>query len=107
MNETAVAVKEGELKSAFPTAPRQFSLAPRDLNEAMRLADMLAGSELVPKDFRGKPANVLVAVQWGVELGLQPMQALQNIAVINGRPSLWGDAVWALVKSHHLGEFTH
>jgi hypothetical protein len=28
------------------------------------------------------------------------MQALQGIAVINGRPSVWGDLMWALVTSH-------
>lgn len=99
-----VAVQADEKVTQLPT--RQFSLAPRDLEQAMKLSTMLADSELVPKDYRGKPANVLVAVQWGAEVGLQPLQALQNIAVINGRPSLWGDAVWALVKSHHLCEFT-
>jgi len=30
---------------------------------------------------------------------LQPMQAMQNIAVINGRPSIWGDAMIALVRA--------
>ena len=39
-------------------------------------------------------------MQWGFEIGLSPMQALQNISVINGRPSLWGDAMLALVQSH-------
>jgi len=48
---------------------------------------------------------VLVAIQWGMELGLAPMQALQSIAVINGRPSLWGDAVIALCKSHPICEW--
>lgn len=82
-------------------APKQnFSLAPKDLDEAMRFADMLASSALVPKDYVGKPGNCLVAIQWGMELGLQPMQAMQSIAVINGRPSLWGDAMLGLVKSH-------
>ena len=28
------------------------------------------------------------------------MQSLQNIAVINGRPSLWGDALIAVCKAH-------
>ncbi len=77
----------------------RFTLTPTSITEAMQFADMLAKSELVPKDFRDKPANVIVAMQWGLELGLQPLQALQNIAVINGRPSLWGDAVLALVMS--------
>lgn len=82
-----------------------FDLTPRSLEEAFRLAEVLASSELVPKDFRDKPANVLVAVQWGHEIGLKPMQALQNIAVINGRPSLWGDAMMALVRSDPRCEY--
>lgn len=87
-------------------APKQnFSLAPKDLDEAMRFADMLAGSALVPKDYVGKPGNCLVAIQWGMEIGLQPMQAMQSIAVINGRPSLWGDAMLGLVKSHPAFEW--
>lgn len=87
-------------------APKQnFSLAPKDLDEAMRFADMLANSVLVPKDYVGKPGNCLVAIQWGMELGLQPMQAMQSIAVINGRPSLWGDAMLALVKAHPAFEW--
>ena len=40
-----------------------------------------------------------------MELGLQPMQAMQSIAVINGRPSLWGDAMLALVKAHPAFEW--
>ncbi len=75
-------------------------LTPTTLDEAYRLAEFLADSTMVPKDYQGKPGNVLVAIQWGMELGLKPLQAMQNIAVINGRPSLWGDAVLALVLGH-------
>jgi hypothetical protein len=39
----------------------------------------------------------MIAVQMGADLGLKPMQSLQNIAVINGRPSVWGDAALGLV----------
>jgi hypothetical protein len=85
--------------------PQAFSLAPRNLDEAFRLADMLADSDLVPKDFKGKPGNVMIAMQWGMEVGLKPLQALQNIAVINGRPSMWGDAVLALVRASPLCEY--
>ena len=79
---------------------KQMGLMPQTLDQAMNLSKMLASSEFVPKDFRGKPENILVAIQWGAEVGLCPMQAMQNIAVINGRPSLWGDAMLALVQSH-------
>lgn len=87
------------------TAPGAFDLSPRSLEQAMQLANILADSSIVPKDFIGKPGNVLVAIQWGMELGLKPMQAMQNIAVINGRPSLWGDALLALVLASPVCEY--
>jgi hypothetical protein len=77
-----------------------FSLTPRNLSEAMEFAKIIADSDMVPKDYVKKPGNVLVAVQTGAEVGLKPMQSLQGIAVINGRPAIWGDAMWALVLAH-------
>lgn len=87
------------------TPAKSFSLAPQDLAQAIQFAEMMAKSSIIPKDFANNPGNILVAVQWGMELGLQPMQAMQNIAVINGRPSLWGDAVIGLVRSSPLCEY--
>jgi hypothetical protein len=48
------------------------------------------------------PEAILVAVQFGLELGLTPMQALQNVAVVNGRPAVWGDAQLGLCMSSPL-----
>ena len=76
------------------------TLAPRDLAEAMEFSKLIAQSGIVPKDYQGKPANVLVAVQLGMELGLAPMQAMQSIAVINGRPSIFGDGMLAICMAH-------
>jgi hypothetical protein len=77
-----------------------FALQPQSFDEAMRIATMISNSQLAPKDFRGKPEDTMVAMMMGQELGLNPMQAIQNIAVINGRPALWGDALLALVQNH-------
>lgn len=82
--------------TALPVVGQSF--APQNLDEAIRFAEILAKSSIVPKEYQGNPGNVLVAVQWGMEIGLQPLQAMQNIAVINGRPSIWGDAALALVR---------
>jgi hypothetical protein len=79
---------------------RVAAFTPQTLTEAIALSKLIANSELAPKDFKGKPANVLIAMQMGAEVGLAPMAALQNIAVINGRPSLWGDGALAVVMSH-------
>jgi hypothetical protein len=79
---------------------QQFNLTPRNLTEAMEFATIISKSDMVPKHYIGKPGNVMVAVQMGAELGLKPMQALQGIAVVNGNPTIWGDAMWALIISH-------
>lgn len=76
------------------------TLNPTNMTEAMEFSKFLSTSTHIPKDFQGNPNNILVAIQWGYEIGLAPMQALQNIAVINGRPSLWGDSMIAVCKAH-------
>lgn len=65
-----------------------------------RFALMLAKSDLIPRELRGNPANCCLVLTQGLELGLPPMAALNNIAVINGRPCVWGDSALAVVQSH-------
>lgn len=76
-----------------------MDITPRTLTEAKELATLMSESSLVPKDYQRAPHNILVAMMMGAEVGLRPMQAIQNIAVINGRPSVWGDAALAIVKA--------
>lgn len=77
-----------------------FCLTPTSLDEAQRFATILSKTELVPKAYQGKPDAIVVAMAWGAEIGLSGLQAVQNIASINGRPSLWGDAALAVVMAH-------
>jgi hypothetical protein len=79
---------------------KAISFAPQNLEQAISFSKLVATSDLVPKDYKGKPGNVLIAIQMGAEVGLAPMQALQSVAVINGRPSLWGDGALAVVQTH-------
>lgn len=73
---------------------------PQSLDEWMKLSTMIANSELCPKAYKGKPESVFIAAQMGTEIGLNYMQAIQGIAVINGLPCLWGDAALAVVRTH-------
>lgn len=59
---------------------------------------MVASSGLAPKGME-TPQAILIAVQMGAELGMPPMASLQNVAVINGRPSVWGDAMLGVCRS--------
>jgi hypothetical protein len=78
---------------------RASGLALQSFDDAFRFAKMVAASDFAPKDFKGKAESCLLAIQHGSEVGLSPMQSLQSIAVINGRPTIWGDAALALVQS--------
>ena len=93
------------MSNEVTTSKAGFSLTPQSIDEAMRFADILSKSNLVPKDYQGNPGNCIIAMQWGGEIGLPPLQAMQSIAVINGRPSIWGDAMLALVRGSGLLEY--
>jgi hypothetical protein len=84
---------------------RAGGLALQSFDDAFRFSKMVASSEFAPKDFRGKPESCMLAIQHGSEVGLSPMQSLQSIAVINGRPTIWGDAALALVQSSPVCEY--
>jgi hypothetical protein len=73
-------------------------LRPQSFSELVQFAQMAAKSSMVPAQYKGQPESIMLAIQMGSELGLAPMQALQNIAVINGRPAVWGDAVVGLCR---------
>ena len=61
----------------------------RTLGQMWRFAKMVAASGLAPKGLE-RPEAIVIALQLGAEIGLSPMAALQSVAVINGRPSVYG-----------------
>jgi hypothetical protein len=77
-----------------------FALAPTNFAEAYKIAQMLSQSAFVPAMYRGKPNDCLAAMAFGQEVGLSPLQALQGVLVINGRPSLWGDSLLGVIRSN-------
>jgi hypothetical protein len=76
----------------------------RSIEDAYRFSTAVVKSNLAPASFK-TPEAVMIAVQYGMELGMTPMKALQSIAVVNGRPTIWGDAALALVKNSGLLEY--
>lgn len=86
------------------TAPAR-GLALATFDDAFRFAKVVAATEFAPKDFRGKPEACLLAIQAGAEVGLSPMQSLQSIAVINGKPSVYGDTALAICKCSPVCEW--
>ncbi len=109
--------KSGESSTALAPAPlvvtppvtKEFNailgIKPKTIAEALEMAKLIADSDLVPKDFKGKPGNVLIGWEISNSLGIPPIQGLQNIAVINGKATLWGELGTAIVRAHPLTEW--
>jgi hypothetical protein len=75
---------------------------PQTLGELKDYSELVANSQLVPQALRGKPADIMLALQLGDEVGLSPVQALQSVAIVNGKPAIYGDAALALVMGSGL-----
>ncbi|WP_439144693.1 hypothetical protein, partial [Ventosimonas gracilis] len=55
------------------------NMLPQNMEQALTFANILAGSGLAPAGFNGKPEACFIAMQYGAGLGLNPLQAVQNI----------------------------
>ena len=84
-----------------PTAPTPtpgFSYIAAGLQERADYIARLAPSTILPTAYRGNAANAFVAAETGAALGLEPLQALASIAVINGRATLSSDLMAAVIR---------
>lgn len=98
--ETRIAPHNGEPTTALTRPSPNYVFAIRNVVELRQFADLYHQSGMAPKGMSA--AAIAVAVQLGMELGLAPGQAVQSIAVINGRPSIWGPTAIALVEASGL-----
>ena len=100
-SSTETALAKTEERIAAPVPVGQGGVQIQSLEGLWRFANYVAASGFAPKGME-RPESCLIAIEMGLEVGLKPMQAIQNIAVINGRPSVWGDAAKALVEASGL-----
>jgi hypothetical protein len=103
-NDTALTTAQ-QPKPPVKSGGALMALVPQDMDQAYRLATALSSAgDMVPKHFQNNPPATMAAILRGMEIGLSPMQSLSSIAVINGRASLWGDALAALMQraGHHI-----
>lgn len=100
-NEIYLLKSELEKVQAKKSSRLEDSLfAPALYQHYQTVAQMLAKSNVIPANYRNKPEDVFVAIAMGYQLGFPVEQALQDIAVINSKPCLWGDGLLAVALSH-------
>ncbi len=103
MSEVAISQQSGPAAqfgaAAIPPTATTISLMEwaQELSAAHQLGTALCGTEFVPSSFRGKPEAAAAAILAGKSLGLDPMNALANIFVVSGRPSMYARTMAALV----------
>ena len=70
------------------------------MGNAMKIAEAMCSTDMVPKQYKNKPADGAAAILYGAELGLNAIQSLQQIMVINGKPGIETRTAVALLKKH-------
>ncbi len=101
--KNAAAPPAVEATLAEPTGA--MILAPKSLQEAMQASELFAKSALIPRTLQGKPADVLVVMLTGQELGIGPMTAFRGLFVVDGKPALYATMMLALVRRSGLAAY--
>lgn len=89
-----------QLRAGTGLAP----IIPSSFEDVQRMAKMAVAAGLAPRTYNdddtAATAKATAAILHGLECGVPPMQAMQNIAVINGRTVMWGELLVAVLLSH-------
>lgn len=98
---TTTTQSNGKTTALVPVAPQQQATAswePENLDAGIQFAQLICKGQLLPRALQGKPADVLLVLMTGRELGLSPMQSIRNIHVIDGKTLCSADIMTALCK---------
>lgn len=68
-------------------------------DQMARAAAMMAKTDIVPQTYRGKPENCFVAIEMAGRMGVSPLMVMQNLYVVQGKPSWSGQAATAMLKN--------
>lgn len=103
MSEVALQQGPAQQGAIQPTAIATGS----ELQAAMQFAQALAQSNMLPAQYRGRPANVLWAIEFGKAVGIEPMAAILGVHMIDGKPSASAGLISGLVRraGHRLRVF--
>jgi hypothetical protein len=77
---------------------------PASFEHAQRVAKMLSSSSLVPKDYQNNVQNTMIALELAFRLGVSPLLVMQNLHVIQGKPSWSSTFIIAAINS--CGKFS-
>lgn len=103
MSNVAVIDQSRQDQPRMMSGGKVSAIIPQSMEDAYRLAKAVCLAGMTPKGME-TPEKCMIAIMRGMEVGLTPFQALDKIAVVNGRPTIWGDGAMALVRGSGLCE---
>ncbi len=86
------------------------AIVPQNIEELYRMAKGIVVAGIVPDSYKGRTteettSKVAIGLQKSLEVGLPPLTGLGNIMIVNGKPSIWGDAAVALIQSKGVVDY--
>jgi len=93
----------GEKKPALKNIVFDHGIIPKDYEDVMRFAGLVHASGLAPKSFDTAP-KVAIGILTNMEIGRPVITGLQDLAIINGRCGLYGDAITGQILASGLME---
>ena len=84
--------------AALPAMPGG-SLVPQNMDQALRLAEVMARAKLVPEKLQGSVGDCLMVVELAMRWRMSPFAVAQCVSVIHGRLMLEGKLVAAAIEN--------
>jgi hypothetical protein len=69
-------------------------------NQYMKMAECLSKTELLPTQYRGKPADCLIIIDVARQIGASPLFVAQNMYIIKGSPSWSAQYSASVIKTN-------
>jgi hypothetical protein len=69
------------------------------IEELMETAKMLSKSTIVPVSYQNRPENVFIAMDMADRMGVSVMMVMQNLYVVQGKPSFSGSAIASMLNA--------
>lgn len=90
---------ENEITEKVQELPANTSVID-SLREAYALAKVYCKAEVIPDNYRGKPADCMIAIDMASRIGVSPLMVMQNLYVVKGKPSWSGQACMSFIQAN-------
>jgi hypothetical protein len=97
-NSLQLQVKENPAE-IMQNSPDTSSFSMKGFEHAQRVAKMLSASSLIPKEYQGNIQNTMIALEMANRIGASPLQVMQNLNIIQGKPSWSSSFIIAALNS--------